>query len=324
MRHQVFILAIQEHTAWRRELTEAEKTSYQRTCNRYGFLIFISKLQIIMVDKQLTACIRETDIHEEGRIIRLRLEIATNQYVNFIATYGYPHSPKNRSKSVMEITDENTILQKMRQLNNILTNILKKAMDQNELMFVFGDQQDTPDRSKAFSYSPNNIIKHPLGIVQTCENEGLECTINKFMESMHKPIISRHGTKGGRFIDGMYALKQAHSFITGITIVEDTGIFSDHNLVISKCDLGLQQFSISMQKEEKIDFRRILNIPMSKDTTSNHPILSDSVYKGIMYQEHAKLYNHVQDTVLDKDHGIMLKIDAIKQKLEEYEQHIIA
>ncbi len=146
-----------------------------------------------------------------------------------------------------------------------------------------------------FSYGTSNIIKHPLGIVRTCENLGLECTIYEHMGSMPKPIISRHGSKGGRFIDGMYTQKLAKSYITGITIIEDTGIFSDHNMVISKCDLGMQEFKISDEKQEKIDFRRILNIPMTITTGSNHPTLSQSTFKGLAYTEHAKLFYSLQE-----------------------------
>lgn len=122
----------------------------------------VSKLHIIIIDKQLTPCIRETGIHEDGRIIHLRLEISTRGYVNFVATYGYPHSPNNRSKRFVEIADENTVLQKMRQLKRILTTIIKKATNVNELLFVFGDLQDTPDNSKMFSYGNSHIVKHPL------------------------------------------------------------------------------------------------------------------------------------------------------------------
>jgi hypothetical protein len=65
------------------------------------------------------------------------------------------------------------------------------------------------------------------------------------MMTMTKPIISRHGSKGGRFIDGMYTYKDSLPYIKGIIIVEETGIYSDHNMVhnmvVSKFDLGLQQ-----------------------------------------------------------------------------------
>jgi hypothetical protein len=41
---------------------------------------------------------------------------------------------------------------------------------------------------------------------------------------MERPIISRHGSKGGRFIDGMYTTKQGLTQVTGITVIQDTGI----------------------------------------------------------------------------------------------------
>jgi hypothetical protein len=92
------------------------------------------------------------------------------KFVNFVVTYGYPHSPNNRSKQFIEIMDENMVLQKMRQLKQILTTILNRAINADELIFIFGDLQDTPDNSKMFSYGTSNIIKHPLGIVRTCKN----------------------------------------------------------------------------------------------------------------------------------------------------------
>jgi hypothetical protein len=101
------------------------------------------------------------------------------------------------------------------------------------MIYVFGELQDTPNNSKVFHYGPGQIPKHPLGIVKTCESLGLECTIYQHWESLEKPIISCHGSKGGRFIDGMYVRKQELPFIEGITIIHDTGIHSDHSLIIS-------------------------------------------------------------------------------------------
>ena len=205
IQHDLHILAIQEHTPWNRELSDAERSSSQRHCDRWGYILIISKLQIVIIDKQLAASLRDSTISEEGRIIRLNFEVAANQFANFVAVYGYPHSPRNRRRHyIEEAFDENSILQKMRQLKRSLKTIIRKAIDTNQIIYVYGDLQDTPDNSKAFHHGTTNIGKHPLGIAQTCENLGLLCTIYQHMESMPKPIISRHGPKGGRFIDGMY------------------------------------------------------------------------------------------------------------------------
>ncbi len=284
MRYELYILAIQEHTAWNRELSEAEKISFRKNCAEWGFLIYFSKLQIIILHKQLISCIRHNTTHEDGRIFQLTLEITTNQIVNFISVYGYPHSPRNRSKQHLDSFDENEVLQKMRTLRSTLKLLVTKAIDANELVFVYGDLQDTPDSSKNFYYGSSSITKHPLGIVQTCENLGLECTIYQHMGLMPKPITSRHGTKGGRFIDGMYTNKQGLQYVMGITFISDTGIFSDHDLVITKCDLGLQLFKLNNAKEEGIDFRSILNIPITWKENATHPSIADSVFKGIQFQ----------------------------------------
>jgi hypothetical protein len=89
------------------------------------------------------------------------------------------------------------------------------------------------------------------------------------------PILSRHGPKGGRFFDSMYTTKQGITCILGITIIHETGILSDHDMVISKCDLGLEKFEISKEKEEQFDFHHIMNIPVAIKTGDDHPSLNE-------------------------------------------------
>jgi len=101
-----------------------------------------------------------------------------------------------------------------------------KALRNDEIIYVFGDLQDTPDISKIFYYVASKVSKHPLGIVKICEDLGLECTTYYHMDNMAKPIISRHGAKGGRFLEGMYVCQRGISCILGITIVQDTGFMT--------------------------------------------------------------------------------------------------
>jgi hypothetical protein len=140
------------------------------------------------------------------------------------------------------------------------------------------------------------------------------------MDSMPKPITSSHGAKGGRFIDGMFTTKHGLQFVMGITIFSDTGISSDHDLIISKFDLGLKQFLLSDEKEERIDFCSILNIPLSCKGTTIHPELSKSVFKGHHFQQHAALYNRLQQVCKEPEHNIMPRIEHIKQQLEDCEK----
>ena len=133
----------------------------------------------------------------------------------------------------------------MTELRDQLKSILNKAQRRSDIIYVMGDLQDTPDNSNTFHYGSCRIAKHPLGIVKTCENADLLCSVYHHSEHMEKPIISRHGTKGGRFIDGTYTCIQGMEKVTGITIVKDTGINSDHDLVISKLDLGIEKFQVS-------------------------------------------------------------------------------
>jgi hypothetical protein len=68
--------------------------------------------------------------------------------------------------------------------------------------------------------------------------------------------------------------------VTGITIIQDTGIFSDHYMIISKCDFGIEKFEIFKDKEERIDFHCIMNISMVVKQGHDHPSLNNDVYKG--------------------------------------------
>jgi hypothetical protein len=58
----------------------------------------------------------------------------------------------------------------------------------------------------------------------------------------------------------MYTTAQGLNYVTGMTMVQDTGILSDHDMVISKLDLGIENFSISTEKEEQFNFQQFMNI----------------------------------------------------------------
>jgi hypothetical protein len=200
-----------------------------------------------------------------------------------------------------------------------LYSICNKVKNAHELLYIFGDLQDTPDQSKLFYYGSKNIMKHPLGIIQTCEEYGLECTIYQHLETMSKPIISRHGAKGGRFIDGMYTDLQGMQHIQGITIAHDTEIFSDHSLVITKMELGLKKYTISQAKEERVDYRRIMNTPVVTPPGHDHTILNENVFKGTYFREHAKLYNTLQKIANDPALPFKKEIKNIHQQLITFE-----
>jgi hypothetical protein len=65
-----------------------------------------------------------------------------------------------------------------------LKTLLAQAQRNKDILYVFGDLQDTPKNSKAFHYGQCRIPKHPLGIIKTCEDYQLECTIFKFLQDM--------------------------------------------------------------------------------------------------------------------------------------------
>jgi hypothetical protein len=52
--------------------------------------------------------------------------------------------------------------------------------------------------------------------------------------------------------------------VMGLSMINDVGINLDHALIISNIELGLEKFEICRDREEKIDFRKVMNIPMQK------------------------------------------------------------
>jgi len=295
--HKLHILTIQEHTAWSRELTQGEITSMKKLCDKYQFTITISKLQIVIMDKVLAASHRGTEIFEDGRIIKCQLEIASQQYANLVTVYGIPHHGNGKYHVNNSETTEDETLAKLHRIRTHLRKIINLATTNKEDIYVFGDLQDTPDNKKNFNYGTCRIPKHPLGITKTFEDSNLSCTAYKHLDSLNKPVISRHGMKGGRFIDGMYACNQGLQKVMGISITSDTRINSDHLLVVSKIDLGIETHNPRDKQEERIDFRRILNIPVRIIPGNTHPSLDDTVYKGADYKIHAALFHNIQKIV---------------------------
>ena len=323
MRNELSILAIQEHTPWNKELSTIQITSLNRHCEAWGYFATISKLQILIIDKQLLACHRETMIFEDGRIIKCRFEIANKQFVTFVPVYGVPHSSHSAERGLTKETDENNKLQTMTQVQNSLNTIISKAVDTSDFLYVFGDLQDTPDNSKLFHYGSCRIAKHPLGIVKTCEAHGLICSIFTHINTLEHPIVSRHGTKGGRFIDGMYTTHPSLANILGISIISDSGIVSDHDLIISKIDLGIEQYKINTEKEERIDFKTIMKIPVIIKQQDTHPVLNDQVFKGIDFEIQSELYTKLQETIHDPNLRFLDSISDIGKEFLAFQSEII-
>lgn len=189
-------------------------------------------------------------------------------------------------------------------------------------MYIIGDLQDTPGNSKVFYYRSCKISKHPYGIAKTCEYLGLQCTIYQHWDTMDKPIISRHGLKGGRFLDGMYNVKHGLSYILGSTIVQDTGILSDHDMFISKFDLGIKKLEINCKKEECFDFRHIMSILVSIKPGQDHPSLNENVHKGTEFKMQAELYHRIQKTIYDQNLCLTDHVEKVIDQLMNFEQQI--
>jgi len=90
-------------------------------------------------------------------------------------------------------------------------------------------------------------------------------------------------------------------------------IFLDHDMVISKLDLGMDVFKVTEEKEERIDFRRIMNIPVTMKPGHHHPVLNESVLKGAEYQLQRTLFYQLQETVKNPDFHLMERINKSKE-----------
>jgi hypothetical protein len=122
----------------------------------------------------------------------------------------------------------------------------------------------------------------------------------------------------------MYTCHQGLERVMGIATVNDTGINSDHMLVVSNIDLGIQKIEVLTDREERIDFRRIMNIPMHFKRRETHPSLNTNVYKGADFRIHAQLYEAIQKACKDPNKNFMNKIIELQTGLQELELKVIA
>jgi hypothetical protein len=95
-------------------------------------------------------------------------------------------------------------------------------------------------------------------------------------------------------------------------------------LVVSNIDLGIQKIELSTDREERIDFRRIMNIPMHIKCGETHPSLNTNIYKGADFRVHAQLYDAIQKACKDPNKNYMNKIIELQTGLQELELNVIA
>ena len=100
--------------------------------------------------------------------MKCRFEISKDQYVTFVPVYGVAHFSGDHKKAYSSSTEENTKLKKMAAVKTQVEKIIDTASATADLLYVFGDLQDTPDQSKIFHRGSCRIPKHPLGIVKAC------------------------------------------------------------------------------------------------------------------------------------------------------------
>ncbi|MFN9982459.1 MAG: hypothetical protein ACK53Y_21205, partial [bacterium] len=94
----------------------------------------------------------KTSVLEEGRIIHCQLEFAHKQFANFVSVYGIPHHGGEKMHFSHEDFEESNVLQSMSTIQNHVKNLIQQSNAKKQLIFVFGDLQDTPDSSKNFHY----------------------------------------------------------------------------------------------------------------------------------------------------------------------------
>ena len=121
----------------------------------------------------------------------------------------------------------------------------------------------------------------------------------------------------------MYTCSQGLQKITGISLIEDTGTNSDHVLVLSKIDLGIEIFQASKEQEERVDFKRIMNIPMWYKPGEQHPSINQNVYKGADFRMHVKLYDDIQEVIHDASNGFLKIIQDIHDQMQQLEIKVI-
>lgn len=98
IQYDLSILAIQEHTAWNKDLSNIQIASIKRHFDGWGYSATISKLQIVFFDKRLQACYRDSKTHIDGRLIESRFVISDRQHVTFLPVYSISHFFRNAHK----------------------------------------------------------------------------------------------------------------------------------------------------------------------------------------------------------------------------------
>jgi hypothetical protein len=111
--------------------------------------------------------------------------------------------------------------------------------------------------------------------------------------------------------------------VTGIKIIQDTGVLSDHNMIISKIDLGIEKFKISTEKEERFEFRRIMNIPVVLKQGHDHPTFNEQVFHGADFLHNKNLYLRIQDIAGNPQFHFHDRISNVLETLEQLELSII-
>ncbi len=80
--------------------------------------------------------------------------------------------------------------------------------------------------------------------------------------------------------------------------------------------------TIAEEYQEKIDCRSVINIPMNIKKGEVHPTLNRSLFKGINFEHHTKLYSKLQETFYETKLGYPTRLLDVKSKFKNLRQNI--
>jgi hypothetical protein len=76
---------------------------------------------------------------------------------------------------------------------------------------------------------------------------------------------------------------------TSYTTVTDTGVSTDHDMIVHGLHLGIEHTTIKDEVEERIDFNAITDIPVKIKEHLQHPVLGECIFKGNEYAQQIEL-----------------------------------
>ena len=162
------IFTINEPFALSVELSKEEKSRYCSQASKHGYVIHISKHQIVLIkDNFANTQISSIRTTVEGRIMAQQFSPRQNEMLLLISIYGVAEGGEGDLAIIMN--KNNTRRSILKELDYIKTSYLARARDNNidePMILMQGDLQDTVTRSGRDNMVPANSRKqNPLGVL---------------------------------------------------------------------------------------------------------------------------------------------------------------